>query len=158
MNYTIDIKAESLPWYFRLAGILMIIFSLATFSGSYWWFGVVLIPIGTVLVTYASGTEINLVTKKYREYSSILFFKHGEQQKFDEIERIFINASKVTTQIQTAHTTSGSIFTDIEYNAYLKFSNGKKIFVTSRRNKKDLINQLQPIANRLETELVDYSG
>jgi hypothetical protein len=158
MNSAVDVKADSLPWYFKLAGILMIIFALATLTTSYWWLSLLLIVIGSILVTYFSGTEIDIATKNYREYNSILFFKFGDHAKFDEIEKIFINEAKVTSQMQTAHTTSGSIFTHIEYNAYLKFSDGKKIFLTSKKNKKALIGQLQPIANRLETELVDHTS
>lgn len=157
MNETVDIKAESLPWYFKLTGLLLIIFSLATLSGSYWWVALILIPIGAILITYVSGTEIDIVKKNYREYNSILFLKRGERENFQEIEKIFINASKVTSQMHTAHTSNGSTFTHTEYNAYLKFSNGKKIFLTSKKDKKVLISQLQTIANQLETELVDYT-
>lgn len=157
MNETIDVKAESLPWYFKLTGALIIVFALTTLSGSYWWVALILIPIGIILITYVSGTEISLDTKSYREYNSMLFIKIGQKEAFHEIEKIFINASKVTSQMHTAHTSSGSIFTHTEYNAYLKFSNGKKIFLTSKKDKKALISELQPIANRLETEFIDYS-
>lgn len=158
MTHTIDIKAESLPWQFKLVGILLIVFALATAMSSVLWVSIILIVVGVIILTINSGTEIDPGTKKYREYNSILFYRYGEEERYEDVEKIFINASKVTKEMQTAHTTHGSIFSSIEYNAYLKLSDGKKIFLMSKKNKKAMIDKLKPVAEQLRSELVDYSG
>ncbi len=157
MTHTIDIKAESLPWQFKLIGILLIVFALATAMSSVLWVSIILIVVGVIILTINSGTEIDPGTKKYREYNSILFYRYGEEERYEDVEKIFINASKVTKEMQTAHTTHGSIFSSIEYNAYLKLSDGKKIFLMSKKNKKAMIDKLKPVAEQLRSELVDYS-
>ena len=123
-----------------------------------WWLSVILGLVGLVILTTHSGTEIDPATKTFREYHSMLFFRRGEKEKYDGVENIFINSSKVSQTVHPAHTLDSATFNHVEYNAYLKFSDGKKIFLMSKKDKDVLIGQLQPIANRLETELVDHTS
>jgi hypothetical protein len=157
MKHSIDIKAESLPWHFKFLGILMILLAIAAIFSSVWWLSIILVFVGLIILTIQSGTEIDHSTKTYREYNSILFFRHGEQERYDAVEKIFINASKVEQRVHPAHTNDSSTFYYTEYNAYLKLSDGKKIFLMSKKNKAAMMNKLKPVAELLETELVDYT-
>ncbi len=153
----IDIKAESFPWQAKLIGALLLIISLSTLA-SYWWLSIILVIAAVFLFTGHSGTEIDDMNKTFREYNSYLFVKIGDTKKYNGIERIFINGSKESQTIYTAHTTSSSTFTNIVYDAYLKFDNGEKIFLTGRKDKQKLIQVVNPVAKSLNVELVDNTG
>lgn len=157
MKLPIDIKAESLPWYFKLVGVLLIILALALMT-NVWWLSIILGLIGLVILTTHSGTEIDPAMKTFREYHSILFFRYGEKEKYEGVENIFINASKVSQTVHPAHTLDSATFNHMEFNAYLKFSDGKKIFLMSKKSKTELMNKLKSVTEALKVEVVDYSG
>jgi len=157
MKRSIDIKAESLPWQFKFIGVLLILFAIAAIFSSVWWLSIILAFVGLIILTIQSGTEIDHNKKTYREYNSVLFFRHGERERYEAVEKIFINASKVTQVVHPAHTNDSATFDHTEYNAYLKLSDGKKIFLMSKKNKAAMMNKLKPVAELLEAELVDYT-
>jgi hypothetical protein len=97
-------------------------------------------------------------SNSYREYNSILFIKTGKGKKYQRIEKIFINPVRVSKTIYTAHTSNSSTFQDVEYNAYLKFSDGEKIFLLSGKNKNRIRNRLKIIAETLNIPLQDNTG
>jgi len=150
----IDIKAESLPWQVKLIGGLLLVAALTVII-NYWWLSIVLAVVGLTLLTMHSGTEINVTDQTFREYSSFLFFRRGLIEKYNGIEKVYINSSKVSQKMYTAHTLSSSTFENIVFNAYLKFNDGRKIFLTSRKNKGDLIKLLGPITVDLSVDLTD---
>lgn len=135
---------------FILAGIGVVI--------SYTIVGLVLASVGILMVTAYEGTEIDLAGRTYREYNSFLFLKSGKAKSFDEVEKIFINSGKVSQRVYTAHTTSSSVFLNVEYNAYLKFRSGEKIFLFSERNKNRMLRRAKQIAASLNTELQDNTS
>jgi len=149
----IDITAESSPWQAKLIGIMFLAGALAAMNT--WWLSVIFVVAGLALLTWYSGTVIDPASKTFREYTSCLFIRKGATEKFSGIERVFINQSKVSQKMHTAHTSSGSTFHYVLYNAYLKFDDGKKIFLTSRKNKAALIELLKPVVAVLAVELVD---
>lgn len=150
----IDIKAESFPWQAKLLGIMFLIGALSL-STNYWWLSIIFAGLGLTLLSGHSGTEIDPVRKTFREYNSYLFMRRGVTEKYNQVEKIFINESKVSQKIYTAHTLDSSTFRSVLYNAYLKFDDGKKIFLTSRKNKERLINLLNPIVGSLGVDLSD---
>lgn len=145
-KHIIDIKAESLPWQVKFMGVL---FLLGGFSilGNLWWLSIVFVLIGLLLLTAFSGTEIDTENKTLREYNSYLFFRSGAIEKYNAVEQVFINGAKVSQKMFTAHTNSSSTFTHEVFNAYLKFDSGKVIFLTSHKNKAQLLKILQPLIN-----------
>lgn len=58
----------------------------------------------------------------------------------------------------TAHTLNSSTFRSVIYNAYAKFDDGKKIFLTSRKDKVKLVNFLTPVVTALDVDLVDNTN
>jgi hypothetical protein len=154
MNRKIDIKAESFPWQAKLLGILcmFVAFFLAI---SHWWLAAIIAVLGLILVTGYSGTEINPESKTFREYTSYLFLRKGATEKYNGIEKIFINEANVSQKMYSAHTLNSSTFRSVVYNVYLKFDDGKKIFLTNSKNKSRLLNNLHPVASALGIDLVD---
>ncbi|HEY4653437.1 MAG TPA: hypothetical protein VIH22_02925 [Cyclobacteriaceae bacterium] len=153
----IDVKAESFPWQAQLLGALFIIGAIATVI-TIWWLAAILLLCGLLLVTGHSGTVFNRRERTYVEYNSYLFIRSGEVERYDRVEKIFVNAAQESQKMYTAHTLDSSTFHHTVYNAYLKFDNGKKIFLTSSRKKTALMNRLKRIAEFLETAVEDYSG
>lgn len=152
----IDIKAESFPWQAHVLGVFLAIVGFSLLL-NYWWASALLLLAAVAIFTGRTGTIINLNEKTFTEYTSFLFYKNGTAEKFNGIERIFINSGTESETFYTAHTMQSSSFMHEVYNAYLKFDNGKKIFLTSRKNKAKLLKMLQPVTYALQTQLVDYS-
>ena len=155
-NRVIDIKAESFPWQAKLIGALLLMIAIGTVS-NFWWLSIILVIGALFLFTGHSGTEIDNTNKTFREYNSYLFVKIGDAKKYNGIERIFINSSKESQTMYTAHTTSSSTFTNIVYDAYLKFDHGEKIFLTGRKDKQKLVKVLEPVVKKLNVELIDHT-
>lgn len=155
---TVDIKSGRLfPFQFLVLGFIILISGVAV-VGPYMIIGIILIVAGAVILTAHEGTEIMPDTNSYREYNSILFIKTGKGKKYERIEKIFINPVRVSQKIYTAHTMNSSTFEDVEYNAYLKFSDGEKIFLLSGKNKNKIRNRLKAIADSLNIPLQDNSS
>lgn len=156
-NLKIDVKAESFPWQGKLLGILFIACAAAA-AASYWWLSILLLFIGLLLLTGHSGTEFRPSDKTYREYNSYLFVRSGKIHRYGKVEKIFINASQESQRMYTAHTSESRTFTRRQYNAYLKFDNGTKIFLTSRKNKAALLKELDRVARSLDTGVIDQTS
>jgi len=156
MNSIIDIKAESFPWHFKFVGVVLLVLAVVMLN-VLWYVSPIFLLIGTIMLSTCSGTVFNAEMKMYREYHAILFVKAGEWKKYDYIEKIFINASKESQQVHPAHTNDSTTFYYTSYDAYLKFSNGQKIYLMSKKDKAALVKKLKPVAEVLKTELVDYT-
>ena len=150
----INIKAESFPWQAKLVGILVLIGALNLIS-NYWWLSIILAVVGLILLTGHSGTQIDFVSKTFREYNSYLFIRRGVRKEYNQVESVFINKAKVSQQMYTAHTSSSSTFERVVFNAYLEFDDGIKLFLTSRKDKAKLIKFLNPVVTALSVELID---
>ena len=152
---TVDIKSGRLfPFQFLVLGAVILVAGIAV-AGPYVIIGVVLILAGAVILTAHEGTEIYPATNTYREYNSILFIKTGKGKKYESIEKIFINPVKVSQRMYSAHTMNSSTFQHIEYNAYLKFSDGEKIFLLSGKNRDRIRSRLKLVAETLNIPLQD---
>lgn len=152
---TIDIKFGTLfPWPFQLlAGILLLI-GLSIILEKPILSVLLILGSGFVLSGYA-GTDVDKTKNLYREYNSFFLIKYGKKIKYTGIEKIFINRSKVKQQLYTAHTSHSSIFTNTEFNAYLKFENGTKIHLLTKRKKENLKRDLKKISAFLEIPVED---
>jgi len=153
----IDIKAESFPWQAKLIGVLLTIVAVAV-VGTFWYLSVGLFAIAVFLLTTYSGTEIDPEQRTYKEYNSYFFVKSGDSVSYSAVEKIYINSAKESQTMHPAHTLDSRTFETTVYNAYLKFEDGTKIFLTSRKNKKNLIQLLDPIARKLDVQLVDNTN
>lgn len=151
----IDIKSGSLfPWQFQFLGAIVFVIGLALiFERTL--LSILLLFASVFILSAYSGTEINKQENVYREYMSFFLIKSGKQVKFGGIDKIFINSSKITQRFHSAHTTQSSIFTSEEFNAYLKFDDGTKIHLVSKRNKKRLNKMLEKTSAFLHVPVVD---
>ena len=156
-NKKVDIKGARLfPFPFLVLGAAFVLAGLGVLI-SYPIVSMILIVFGLSIVTAFEGTEVYPASHTYREYNSFLFFRTGGEKRFESIEKIFMNSGNVARRIYTAHTMSSSTFSNTEYNVYLKFSDGVKIFLFSGRSKNRVVQKAEAIARSLNTSLHDYS-
>ena len=145
------------PWPFLLIAIIILIVALPLAIEKPF-VATLLIAVSGFILTASEGTVINKESRTYVEYKSFFFIKSGKRKSYSEVEKIFINTSNTTQRLYTAHTTHSSIFSNCEFNAFLKFDNGVKVKLKSKRNKADLMKVLQPISLFLTTSIENNSS
>ncbi|MEM7109437.1 MAG: hypothetical protein AAF519_14525 [Bacteroidota bacterium] len=152
-----DIRSGALfPWYYQLVGVLFTLIGLI-FILENLIIALILIPIGTLILTGRSGIEINTIAKTYRSYYSFFFIKSGKQFPFQAVEKLYVNANKVKQTMYTAHTMQSSTFENRQFDAYIKFDNGKKEHLSSDKKKDKLMNRLKPLSEAVALPIVDNS-
>lgn len=155
MQHKIDINNGRLfPFHFLILGVIFIFIGFPLIT-NHLIGGLILLVAGIFILTAREGVEINTGEKTIREYNAYFFIKTGEPERYQEIERIFINANKVTQKMYTAHTLNSSTFSDVVYSAFLKFDTGTKVLIQRNKNKATLIKNIQAIAGKLNTEVFD---
>lgn len=155
-EHKIDIRSGSLfPWHFQLIAALIMIAGVMLIIEKPMLGSVLAVAAGFIL-SAASGTEIDKAKNRYREYNSFYFIlKSGKWKKFNGAEKVFINSAKKSTQMYTAHTNHSSVFTDQEFNGYLKLNDGTKIHLLTSRKKEKLVATLNKATSFLNIPLQD---
>lgn len=142
------------PWQFNFLGGLVLVIGLTLEYGLV--FNLVLILINLLIFTGHYGLEIDFTNKTFMSYTSFLGIKSGKRKTFDAVEKIFINSRNIRESMHSRNKFSGN-FRYIEYKSFLKFSNGRKINLISRKNKDKLLEKIRGIAKDLKAEIVDFS-
>jgi len=152
---TVDVKSGTLfPLPFLVLGAICFIAGAGVFV-MHPIISIILIVGGILILTSYEGTEIDPSSKTYREYNSFLFIKKGKAKTYQGIEKIFINSARVSQTVYTAYSSKSSSFSSTEYNAYLKFNEGEKVFLLSGKDKTKLLKKLRDISRSLNTSVVD---
>ena len=155
MNDKIDVKFGSLfPWPFRLIAAVVLVVGLSLILEKTF-LSIGLILIGGFILSGTEGTEINRIEKSYLDYKSYFFMKSGHKKKYSGIEKIFVSTSKMRQEFYTIHTNRSSIYETLEFNGFLKFSNGEKVQLLRKRKKSDLIKELKKVATFLNVPVED---
>lgn len=147
----IDIKQKAyFPFTFKLFGLILIAFGLLIWTQREWHFilkGLVMlgsIALGLTLLSARYGLLIDPLKKTFRAYVQILFWRNGKLQKYQSIDKIFINevteAAKMQTRTGSVHDVKNQV-----YKAFIKLDNDQKIQLD--RDKK---------RNRLELRVQQY--
>lgn len=152
----IDIRNGTLfPWHFQFIAALILLAGLALILEKPVMGSVLIFAAGFIL-SAADGTEINLASNRYREYTSFYFFiRGGKWKKYPGAEKIYINSAKSATQAHSAFTNRSAVFENLEYNAYLKLNTGDKIHLINSRKKEKLTTTLRKVASSLNCPLQD---
>ena len=158
MNDTIDVRFGSLfPWPFRFVAALMIVAGLVLIVEKSF-LSVALMSIGGFILSGYEGTEINKAKKSYVDYKSFFFLRSGTRENYIDVEKIFVSTSKIKQQFYTAHTNHSSTFENVEYNGFLKFSNGEKIQLLRKRKKPELMKELKRVSLFLNVPIEDNTN
>jgi hypothetical protein len=153
----IDIRYGSLfPWPFQfIAGIVLIL--VATLIVERTIVAIAFMIFSGLVITASEGTEIDLSNNTFLEYKSFFFIKSGTIEKFNGMEKIFINASKTKQRLYTPYTTKSSLYENIVYNAFLKFDDGTKVHLMQKKKKALLMKRLDKIAADLGVPVEDQT-
>jgi hypothetical protein len=143
------------PFQFQYFAILLLIFSLLLLI-SYPFFSPFPLILALIIFTGSYGLEIMPVEKQYRTFNSILFIKKGQWKTYTSIEKIYITTSSRSQKVYT-RVTEGPTIRKQYYNAYLKFADGKKEFLQSKKTKRSLIKNLQKLNDHFGLEITDHA-
>lgn len=157
MTHKIDIRFSRLfPWHFLfLAGIVLIIGMGLIVQKPI--LSILLVTGSVFVLSGYSGTEIDKAAKTYKEYNSFFFFiKNGKKIQYTAIEKLFITRSKVTQRMYS-RTNHAGVFSNIEFNGYIKFQDGTKIQLLNTRKKEKLVSALKKISNFLNVTIEDHA-
>lgn len=150
----LNIKSEKLfPFHFQLLGGIVLAAGLVAIIVIPL-LGIVLAIIGFMTLTTYSGVQFDKNKKAYREYISLLFIKIGKFKSYDFVDKVYVNANQTTQKIYT-RVNEGSEIKNIEYDAFIKLSNNEKLFLTSDKDKKKLLNKLDRISDFFRIEITD---
>lgn len=149
-----DFKSGKLfPWQFQLIAVAFLIGGLVVVVSAPY-VTPFLILIALLIFTAQRGIEFDTTKKIYRAYNSFLLIKTGQALKFDQVEKIYINGSKVSQKIYS-RANMATTFNNLEYDAYLMFNNSEKVFLFSSKNKKDVLNKLESLSDFFQLEVTD---
>ena len=155
---SVDIRSGFLfPWHFLVAAAVVFVVALPLLLQRPV-LATVLAAVSAFVLTGYEGVQVDMKRKTFREYRSFFFIKGGKWIAYDAIEKVYVSVSKVTQKVYTAHTNHSSVFANIEFNGYLKFNNGTKVHLFSRRNKEKLLVSLRKLAHSLGVPLEDNVG
>lgn len=122
----------------------------------------VLIFASGFILSSSSGTEVDKLKNRYREYLSFYFIlKNGKWKKFNGAEKVFINSSKIKAVMHPTHMSlanPSSVFKYDEFNAYLKLVDGTKIHLASNTKKEKLVSVSNRAASFLKCPLQDNTN
>jgi len=100
--------------------------------------------------------EIDIKNQTYLEFTAVLGYKFGTIHSFDGIEKIFIDAEVYSQKIY-GYGPNAHEMKSYEFKAYLRFSNGEKLFLVSDEDEKELIERLQSTVRKLKTQITSPS-
>lgn len=151
---TIDFKSGQLfPFHFQLLALVFILVGILSVIYMLFWSPILLL-LGAFILSGFRGVDFNGREKIYREYNSFLFMKFGKWVKYDQAEKIYINSGSTSQKIYT-QVTDGITVKSKEFNAYLKFDNGSKIYLASKKDKTRLIKRLQKLSDFFRLDILD---
>ncbi|MEQ6120563.1 hypothetical protein [Reichenbachiella sp. MALMAid0571] len=152
---SLDYKSGKLfPIQFQFFGGVLLLIGVSVATNSIV-VGLILILVAASILTGQSGIDFDSELQTYREYKSFLFVKSGNKKKYSGVEKIFINSQTTSQRMYTMHTSHSSNFKNREFNAYLKFDNGNKIYLNTNKDKIVLMDNLRKLAGFLKTDVVD---
>ena len=157
MKSVLDIRSGSLfPWQFQFIAVGLILGAVGVLQSNIW-LSLVLLIAGILILTAYDGVEFDTSEKKFRQYNSFLFIKTGKIERYDEIEKLFINKSRDSQRVFTAYTNHAAVFRNEKFNAYLKFSNGEKIHLFSKKDKDAVLVKLGSVSQALGIGITDHA-
>ena len=108
------------------------------------------------MLTGYSGCEFDLTNSSYREYNSFFRIRFGKWKDIPGVEKIYVNKIKSSQKMYSRANVS-SVLREHIYKCFIKFSDGQKLLLTQKRNKEDVMKEVQLIAKSYGLEVIDNS-
>ncbi|MEO9967452.1 MAG: hypothetical protein ABJF11_16760 [Reichenbachiella sp.] len=145
----LDIKQESyFPQNFKFFGIILIIGAILAISSAdsvtivRGITSLVLLLIGILILSARYGLKINIDQRTYTVYTLLLGFKVGTPEKFDCIEKFYINQVTEKAQLSTRTGAKYDIKSSV-YKAFFRVDTGEKIHLDTDKKEKKLAERLE---------------
>jgi hypothetical protein len=149
-----SIRSQPLfPFPFKAMGAGIILVSILFFDVYFFPFAMLL---GGFFLSGHRGVQFDFSQKRVRDYYSFWYLKFGTWNSLVPMEKLFIVASKVTKTYNSRYNNSSQV-TTTEFDAYLKFQNGQKLYLATRGKKAPLEAVLNPLASQLQLPLEDFA-
>lgn len=151
----INIRFGSLlPWAFHVvAGIGML---LAIVIGvSHPWTALFFAVCSLFVFTSSEGTEIDLVNRRFREYTSVLFFRMGQWVAYESMEKIYVNKNKMRQRVSPSRIGLTKSFTFDEFSAFIKFSEEEIVQLVKHKQKKVVMSRARTWSQQMNIPLYD---
>jgi hypothetical protein len=154
----VDIRFGSLlPWTFHFVAGIAILLAIPMASMHPWIAS--LFVLGSIFVfTSFEGTEIDLDSRRFREYTSFFLLKTGEWISFEEIEKIYVNKNKMRQTMTPSRTGFTTSVTFSEFSAFVKFSEDEIVQLIKHKNKKKVLSRAKVWSEQLNVPLYDNTG
>jgi hypothetical protein len=137
------------------AGVLFLFVGLLIAISVNMILGTIIILGGIIILTTHYRLEIDFENMRYKDYVWFLGLKKGEPEKFEGIEYLFINKSKLSQNLNSL--TSTRTISKDAFNGYLKLRGDETIHLLTKENKRALLEKLNRMASLLSVKVVDYS-
>jgi hypothetical protein len=116
---------------------------------------VLVLIVSLVILTTHYRLRLDLKNRSYHDYLWILGLRHGEKGRFDQIDYLFLKASKVSQSMHLR--AASSTITKHVIDAYIRLTPDNKIHLFTRDSKHDVIVRLKELAKLLNTRVIDYT-
>jgi hypothetical protein len=154
------------PLIGRIVGfifLVVIVLSFAVPADSLGVYVIRIIPLVfcIIAVTSRNFLVLSMQDNTYWEYRWVLGFKFGKKEKFDSIEKLFINKIKLVADVykySPVVVPNSSEVRSSLYKCFIKFGNGEKMLLDSDEDKDKLINRLKEYNKVLKTTLYDTTS
>lgn len=146
-------QGRSVPLTFRLVGMLIVfavvVFAMNNLPEMFAILSAILLSLLVPMLWFSFQIiTIDPETKEIHYGTWLMGYKTGKPRKYNSLEKIFINkvktSQKMYSQANHGHTTRG-----VEFHAYLKYDEDKKIFLASDKDEKKLEDQMIKIRKKL---------
>jgi hypothetical protein len=154
----LDVRFGSLlPGAFHFAAGIAILLAVSIASMHPWI--ALLFILGSIFVfTSFEGTEIDLNSRRFREYTSFFLMKTGEWISFEEIEKIYVNKNKMRQTITPSRTGFTTSITFSEFSAFVKFNEDEIVQLIKHKSKKKVMHRAKVWSDQLNVPLYDNTG
>ncbi|MEJ1239566.1 hypothetical protein WBG78_15625 [Chryseolinea sp. T2] len=146
-----------LPWPFHFGAGVGIFIAIGV-GAEHPWTALTFAVCSLFVFTSSEGTDIDLVNRRFREYTSIFFFKTGKWVAFDAIEKIYVNRNKMRQNVTPTRTGFTSSFTFDEFSAFLKFNEYEVVQLIKDKNKDVVMKRSRIWSEQMNIPLYDNAG
>ncbi|QCK14449.1 hypothetical protein DCC35_06695 [Mangrovivirga cuniculi] len=118
----------------------------------------ILLLLSAVVLTTKYGFSIDLKNNIYHDYTLVFGFKIGQKHAFEEIDCIFYKINSTLETRSDYSTANSSTKRKIDFDAYIRFSDNKKVHLGSYKDEESLIKNIKPYAESLNTKFINLNN
>jgi len=111
--------------------------------------------VGLSIATARLGLLVDINSRTYQEYVSLLGIRFGRKVSFHRIEYLFLKRNNVS-QKMSARLASTTVHSEV-FDGFIRFSETEKVRVYREKTKDALMKKLLELSARLSVDILDYT-